>query len=89
MTWLRKRLHTALVDAEVADNGKRALIEELDEVKTSLSKLAVTQAKSTGWEARLLASEQDRDDLKQELDAERQRSRTAEAQVNSLKDICG
>ena len=78
-----------MVDAEVVDTGKKALIEELEELKSSLSKLAVTQAKSAGWETRLQASEQDRDDLRQELDAERQRSKTAEAQVNSLKERCG
>ena len=52
-------------------------------------KLNIAQAKSTGWEARLNSVTQERDDLQQELDSERQRAKNAEASVASLKERCG
>ncbi|KAL5529974.1 hypothetical protein ACEPAF_6231 [Sanghuangporus sanghuang] len=87
-TVLEKRLATALLNAEISESSKKSLLQELDEVKEALSKLTVNQAKSTGWEARLNAIAQERDDLFQELDNERQRARNSESQATTWKDRC-
>ncbi|KAL5527842.1 hypothetical protein ACEPAG_6643 [Sanghuangporus baumii] len=85
---LEKRLATTLLNAEISESSKKSLLQELDEVKEALSRLTVNQAKSTGWEARLNATIQERDDLRQELDSERQRARNSESQATTWKDRC-
>ncbi|KAI5117865.1 hypothetical protein M0805_006567 [Coniferiporia weirii] len=85
---LEKRLTAALLNAEVSESSKKGLIQELDETKESVSRLTVNQAKSAGWEVRLNAITQERDDFRQELDSERLRAKAAEAQVVALKDRC-
>ncbi|THH05088.1 hypothetical protein EW145_g5054 [Phellinidium pouzarii] len=85
---LEKKLTTALLNAEVAESSRNALIQELDEAKEAASRLAVTQVKSTGWEVRLSTAVQEKDDLRQELDSERQRSKAAETHILALKDRC-
>ena len=83
-----QRLATALVNAEVSESSKKSLLQELEEARSALSKLTVNQAKSTGWEARLNAVNQERDDLRQELDSERQRAKNAETHAATLKERC-
>ncbi|KAH8118771.1 hypothetical protein DFH11DRAFT_699408 [Phellopilus nigrolimitatus] len=85
---LEKKLNTALLNAEVAESSKKSVMQELDEAKETVSRLTVNQVKSTGWELRLNATAQEKDDLRQELHSERQRSKGAEAHVLALKDRC-
>lgn len=84
-----QRLATAFLNAEIAEASRRSLLTELEEAKETIARLNVSQAKSAGWEARLNSVMQERDDLQQELDSERQRAKNAEASVVSLKDRCG
>lgn len=65
------------------------MLRELEEARETISQLTINQAKSTGWEARLSATTQDNEDLRQELDVERQRAKGAETHVQALKERCG
>ncbi|EJD01634.1 uncharacterized protein FOMMEDRAFT_169713 [Fomitiporia mediterranea MF3/22] len=85
---LEKKLHAALLNAEISEASKKSLYQELDEAKESLSKLTINQAKSAGWDTRLNTISEEKDDLQQELDSERQRAKNAEAHVASLRERC-
>lgn len=64
-------------------------MQELEDAKTSVSRLTLLQAKSAGWEVRLNNATQERDDLRQEIDIERQRTRSGEGHITVLKERCG
>lgn len=63
-------------------------MQELEEAKATVSRLTLNQAKSAGWEVRLNNVTQERDDIKQELDVERQRVKSSEGHIAVLKERC-
>lgn len=85
---LLQKLNAALLNAEISESSKKSILQELEEAKEAISRLTVNSAKSAGWEARLNTITQEKDDLRQELDAERQRSKASEAHVSVLKERC-
>ena len=77
------------MNSEVSESSKGALLNELEEAKEAISKLTLSQAKSTGWEVKLGSLQREKEDLQQELDSASQRGRAAESHVAALKDRCG
>lgn len=78
-----------LVNNEVAESSRKALLQELDEAKEAISRLSVSQARSAGWEIRLNTALQEKEDMRQERDSVMQRAKAAEAHVVVLRDRCG
>lgn len=83
-----QRLNTALLHTEVAESSNKTVTKELEEAKETISRLNLSQAKSTGWETRLGMALQDSEDLRQELDTERQRGKMVHAQLIAMKERC-
>ena len=63
-------------------------MQELEDAKVAVSRLTLGQAKSAGWEIRLNNVIQERDDLKQELDVDRQRVKSSDGHITVLKERC-
>lgn len=76
---LPQRLGQTLMSHEVSDSSNKALLQELDTARSVIDRLSTQNARSAGWDLKLAASAQEIDDLKQELEAERQRNKVAEA----------
>lgn len=85
-TVLEKRLTQALLNSEVAEASHKTVLLELEEARTSVTRLTAYQARTVGIESRLAATLQENDDLRQEQDSEAQKSKTAEAHIAALKD---
>ena len=81
-----KRLNQALVNAEVSEASNKALLEEVDDARATISRLTGYQARSLGWETKVAAAQRERDDMQQERDGESQRARLAESRFNALKE---
>ncbi|KAG8935018.1 hypothetical protein FRC01_010523 [Tulasnella sp. 417] len=78
---MEKRLTQADLNLQVADASNRTLLNELQDTRSAMTRMTTQNARSVGWETRLTNVMQERDDTAQELDAERQRARTAEAKA--------
>ncbi|KAG8946275.1 hypothetical protein FRC03_001429, partial [Tulasnella sp. 419] len=85
---LEKRLAQAQLNLELADSSNRTLIKELQETRATVSRLSSQNARSTGWEIKLGGVTLERDDLKQEIESERHRSRVAELKAVAAADKC-
>ncbi|THV03334.1 hypothetical protein K435DRAFT_748008 [Dendrothele bispora CBS 962.96] len=83
---LEKRLTQALVNNEVTEVSSKTLLQELQEARTTISRLSTSHAKSVGWETRLSAAMKEKDDMQQERDFESQRARLAESRFAALKE---
>ncbi|KAF7332797.1 hypothetical protein MKEN_00163500 [Mycena kentingensis (nom. inval.)] len=83
---LEKRLTHALVNSEVSEVSHRAMLQELAEAKTTISRLSTSAARSVGWDTRLSAAMKEKDDMQQERDSESQRARLAESRFAALKE---
>ncbi|KAG1833539.1 hypothetical protein EV424DRAFT_1469155 [Suillus variegatus] len=83
---LEKRLTQALLNCEVAEASHKTVLLELEEARTSVTRLTAYQARTVGIESRLAATLQENDDLRQEQDSEAQKAKTAEACIAALKD---
>ncbi|KAL1727570.1 hypothetical protein EV714DRAFT_253750 [Schizophyllum commune] len=83
---LEARLNQALVNAEVTEASNKALLEEVDDARATISRLTGYQARSLGWETKVAAAQRERDDMQQERDGESQRARLAESRFNALKE---
>jgi hypothetical protein len=62
------------------------VLQELEEARASVSRLAAHHARAVGLDARLIAVMRDRDDLQQERDIEAQRAKLAESRIVTLKE---
>lgn len=69
--------------------SNKTILQELHDAKTTISRLTTHHARSVGWEARLSAAMEERDDMQQERDFESHRARVAEARFAALKDKTG
>ncbi|KAF5371188.1 hypothetical protein D9758_004215 [Tetrapyrgos nigripes] len=83
---LERRLTQALVNNEVTEVSSKTLLQELQEARTTISRLSASHAKSVGWETRLSAAMKEKDDMQQERDFESQRARLAESRFAALKE---
>ncbi|PFH47125.1 hypothetical protein AMATHDRAFT_7055 [Amanita thiersii Skay4041] len=83
---LEKRLNQALINNEVSEVSTKSILQELEEARTTISRLTANQARSAGWDVRLSAALKERDDIQQERDAESQRARLAESRFAALKE---
>ncbi|KAK0207041.1 hypothetical protein DFS33DRAFT_639709 [Desarmillaria ectypa] len=83
---LEKRLTQALVNSEVTELSNKTLLQELQEAKTTISRLTAHHARSMGWETRLSSVIKEKDDLQQEREFESQRARLAESRFSALKE---
>ncbi|KAG0709914.1 hypothetical protein DFH29DRAFT_21203 [Suillus ampliporus] len=83
---LEKRLTQALLNSEVAEVSHKVALQELEEARTSVTRLTAYQARTIGIDSRLAAALQENDDLRQERDSQAQREKTAEARITALKD---
>ncbi|KAF9025859.1 hypothetical protein BDZ89DRAFT_1102188 [Hymenopellis radicata] len=83
---LEKRLTQALVNNEVTEVSNKTILQELQETKTTVSRLTAHHARSVGWETRMSAAMKERDDMQQERDFESHRARVAESRFAALKD---
>ncbi len=81
-----QRLTQALVNNEVTEVSNKTILQELQETKTTVSRLSAHHARSVGWETRMSAAMKERDDMQQERDFESHRARVAESRFAALKD---
>ncbi|KAK2465890.1 hypothetical protein APHAL10511_001531 [Amanita phalloides] len=83
---LEKRLNQALINNEVSEASTKSILQELNEARSTISRLTASQARSTGWDSRLSAAVKERDDMQQERDIESQRAKLAESRFVVLKE---
>ncbi|PPQ72775.1 hypothetical protein CVT24_012801 [Panaeolus cyanescens] len=67
-TQLEKTLNQALVNNEVTEVSNKTILQELQEAKSTISRLSAHHARSLGWDTRLSAAMKERDDMQQERD---------------------
>ena len=84
----QQRLNAALLNHEVAEASTKVIMQELEDAKAAVARLTLNQAKSVGWDVRLNNAVQERDDLKQELEVERQRNKSSDGHIAILKERC-
>jgi hypothetical protein len=83
-----KQLALATMNLEVAEASNRALLREVQEARAVITRLSATVARSAGWEDRVAALTQERDDLRQERDAESNRVRSLEIKAVTMSAKC-
>lgn len=64
-------------------------MQELHEAQSTISRLTAQHARSVGWETRLSAAIQEKDDMQQERDGESNRAKRAESRLATMKDKAG
>ena len=85
----KQRLNQALVNNEVAEVSNKTVLHELQEARATIVRLTAHHARSIGWDTRLMAVIQERDDMQQERDIEAQKASQAESRIASLKTRTG
>ncbi|KAG8218507.1 hypothetical protein J3R82DRAFT_4144 [Butyriboletus roseoflavus] len=83
---LEKRLTQAFLNNEVTEASNKTLLHELEEARSTVSRLSAHQARNVGLDTRLSAVLQENDDIRQERDSQTQRAKIAEARLTALKD---
>lgn len=73
----------------MAESSRNTVTQELNDARDALNRLTSSQARSVGWETRLNGAMQEKEDLMQELESERQRAKTADAKLVALQDRSG
>ncbi|TKY88267.1 hypothetical protein EX895_002977 [Sporisorium graminicola] len=82
---LERELAQSNLNLEAGDSSNRALLHELDDARSQLTKLKASQTRLSGADERARYLERELEDLKQELAAERKRSQAAEARSKKLE----
>ncbi|CBQ70029.1 conserved hypothetical protein (N-terminal fragment), partial [Sporisorium reilianum SRZ2] len=82
---LERELAQSNLNLEAADSSNRALLHELDDARSQLTKLKASQTRLSGADERAKTLQRELQDLKQELAAERKRSHAAEARAKKLE----
>ena len=70
----------------MSDSSHKTVLQELEEARASVSRLAAHHARAVGLDARLMAVMREKDDLQQERDSEAQRAKLAESRIAALKE---
>lgn len=84
-----QRLNQALVNNEVTEVSNKTILHELQEARSTISRLTAQHARSVGWENRLATLSQEKDDMQQERDGESNRAKLAESRFSAMKDKTG
>lgn len=72
------------------DSSHKAALQELEEARASVSRLAVHHARTVGLDTRLKTVMREKDDIQQERDSEAHKAKLAEARIAGLKErTCG
>ncbi|KAL7416067.1 hypothetical protein BDY24DRAFT_412977 [Mrakia frigida] len=79
---LERRLLQSLTSLTLSDSSIATLRAELSSVRGALSRQAGAQARSTGWEDKIKASEREKEELKDELVAEKRKRVEAERKAS-------
>ncbi|KAL0949202.1 hypothetical protein HGRIS_009280 [Hohenbuehelia grisea] len=82
---LEKRLNQALINAEVAEASTKTAQQELQDARSTITRLTTQHTRSLGWDTRLSAALKEKDDIQQERDSEAQRARLAESRIQALR----
>ena len=82
-------MNQALINNEVAEAASKTVLDELQEARTTISRLTASHARSVGWENRLSATLKEKDDIQQERDSESNRAKLAESRLAAMKDKTG
>ncbi|KAF8645505.1 hypothetical protein AX16_007790 [Volvariella volvacea WC 439] len=83
---LKKQLNQALVNNEVTEVSNKTILQELQEARSTISRMSAQNARSIGWDARVAAAIKEKEDMQQERDSESQRARLAESRFAALRD---
>ncbi|KAF8872758.1 hypothetical protein BD779DRAFT_1571794 [Infundibulicybe gibba] len=83
---LERRLNQAIVNNEVTEVSNKTILQELQDARSTISRLTAQHARSVGWDTRLSAAMKEREDMQQERDSEAQKARLAESRFAALKD---
>lgn len=75
-----------MLNNEVADSNSKQVHQELEEAREAVSRLTAHHARSVGWDTRLMAALQEKEDMQQERDSESQRARLAESRIVALRE---
>ncbi|KAF8338938.1 uncharacterized protein EI90DRAFT_3151548 [Cantharellus anzutake] len=82
------RYAQATLNLEVAESSNRTLLREVQDARAVITRLSAHVTRSVGWEEKVMALEEQRDEILQERDAEIGRAKSSEAKVSSLSDKC-
>lgn len=83
---LRKRLTQALLNNEVFEASNKDVFHELEEARSTVSKLTAHHARFVALDAKLSTVLQENEDIRQECDCQTQRAKSAEARSAALSD---
>ncbi|KAI6135098.1 hypothetical protein EV401DRAFT_2250204 [Pisolithus croceorrhizus] len=83
---LQKRLTQALLNNEVSEASNKNVLHELEEARSTVSKLTAHHARSVALDAKLSTVLQENDDIRQECDCQAQRAKLAEARLAAFSD---
>ena len=70
----------------MSDSSHKTVLQELEEARASVSRLAAHHARAVGLDARLMAVTREKDDLQQERDSAAQKAKLAESRISTLKE---
>jgi hypothetical protein len=73
----------------VTEASSNTILNELQEARTTISRLTASHARSVGWENRLSTALKEKDDIQQERDGESNRAKLAESRLAAMKDKTG
>jgi hypothetical protein len=82
-------LNQALINNEVTEASSKTILNELQEARTTISRLTANHARSVGWENRLSTALKEKDDMQQERDSESNRAKLAESRFAAMNDKTG
>lgn len=87
-TRLEKRLAQAQLNLDAADTTNRALTKELQDARTSISRLSIVHARGVGLDTKLRAAVEEREDLRREATEAANRAKMWETRANEAGARC-
>ena len=81
-TRLEKRLAQTQLNLDAADATNRTLTKELQDARTSISRLSIVHARGVGLDTKLQAAVEEREDLRREATEAANRARMWETRAN-------
>lgn len=75
-----------MLDNEMLDSSHHTLLQQLEEARTSVSRLSAHHARTVGMDTRLMTVSREKDDLQQERDSQAHRAKLAESRIAVLKE---
>ncbi|KAF8607945.1 hypothetical protein BDV93DRAFT_519931 [Ceratobasidium sp. AG-I] len=87
-TRLEKRLAQSQLNLDAADATNRTLTKELQDARTSISRLSIVHARGVGLDTKLQAAVEEREDLRREATEAANRARMWETRANEAGSRC-